>query len=157
MQKAIKELGARCLLSGIRSKQTEHRKHIDPFEEPTDDTNCYRLYPLLHWNTEDIDRYFREHNLPRHPLESQGYVSVGDAHSSRPKNSNDSTDRETRFNGRPQQECGLHTERESEEYYTSLMSMFRSSGSISTCSENAQCTTPAEGMCGGPERDISPF
>jgi phosphoadenosine phosphosulfate reductase len=44
--------------------------------------------------------------LPYHPLWEQGYVSIGDMHTTRPL-STDMTEEETRFFGL-KRECGLH-------------------------------------------------
>ena len=48
-----------------------------------------------------------KYDLPYHPYFDQGYVSVGDWHSSRPLGLNDENERDTRFHG-VKQECGLH-------------------------------------------------
>ncbi len=34
-------------------------------------------HPLADWTKEDLDAYFAEHDLPRHPLEAEGYLSIG--------------------------------------------------------------------------------
>jgi glutaredoxin len=47
--------------------------------------------------------------LPRHPLESAGFASVGDTHSSRAMKAGEKDERATRFGGKTQ-ECGLHTQ-----------------------------------------------
>jgi phosphoadenosine phosphosulfate reductase len=58
--------------------------------------------------------YLVAHDLPYHPLFDQGYVSVGDWHSSRPLTATDSHERDTRFQGL-KQECGLHLPQSPEE------------------------------------------
>ena len=50
--------------------------------------------------------YLKKHNLPYHPLWEQGYVSIGDMHTTRPLTA-DMTEEETRFFGL-KRECGLH-------------------------------------------------
>lgn len=67
----------------------------------------YKIHPLLRWTAEEIEMYFRVYDLPRHPLETEGYKSVGDAHSSRPAAVADEDERATRFRGLDE-ECGLH-------------------------------------------------
>merc|ERR1719498_2315546 len=69
-----------------------------------------KLLPLLQWSTQEIEAYIDDHNLPRHPLQKQGYVSVGDWHSSRPKSADDQDERAGRFHRVDSQECGLHTD-----------------------------------------------
>ena len=63
--------------------------------------------PIVDWSNKDIHYYLQEHQLPYHPLWEQGYVSVGDTHSTRPLEIGMSEE-DTRFNGMGR-ECGLHT------------------------------------------------
>ena len=104
MKKALNQLNAAAWISGVRANQTDFRaslKHV------TRSPGIWRIHPLLDWTTEDVSRYLRIHGLPPHPLEANGFTTVGDAHSSRPIAASDKSDRETRFCGR-KQECGLH-------------------------------------------------
>jgi phosphoadenosine phosphosulfate reductase len=119
MKRAQIELNAKCLLIGLRKQQTSYREQLQEIEFG-DSENCFKYYPLLHWTDEDIQQYFDLYDLPCHPLSLQGYTTVGDAHSSRPKTQNDVNDRLTRFGGTGQQECGLHTENGSFESLQSL-------------------------------------
>jgi phosphoadenosine phosphosulfate reductase len=61
---------------------------------------------LADWSNRDIHAYIKTYNLPLHPLHEQGYVSIGDHHTSRPPGPLDS-DEQTRFFGLVR-ECGLH-------------------------------------------------
>ena len=36
-----------------------------------------KLNPLADWNKAALDGYFATHDLPRHPLEAEGYLSIG--------------------------------------------------------------------------------
>ncbi|CAM9214785.1 unnamed protein product, partial [Ectocarpus fasciculatus] len=116
MKKAKKELEANCIMAGLRSHQTDHRAGLKYFEHDEAD-ECFKLHPLLMWTKEDIEEYFTAFDLPRHPLYHQGYTTVGDAHSSRPRAMTDKSDRDTRFGATGQQECGLHTEQLTLEEY----------------------------------------
>ena len=109
MNRALQELGAKALLSGVRSDQTDHRKTLNRIVYRDKHPQHYRIHPLLYWSQDDVDAYIAKHNLPYHPLKRKGYVSIGDHHSTTPKTKS-SSDRATRFNGK-QQECGLHTEK----------------------------------------------
>ena len=129
MKQAQQELQTKCLLIGLRKQQTRFRQQLNEIEYPEEgggggggggEGDCCKYYPLLHWTDEDIEQYFDLYQLPRHPLSAQGYTTVGDGHSSRPKNLNDFDDRLTRFGGTGQQECGLHTESGSFESLQSL-------------------------------------
>ncbi len=104
MQRALQELQATAWLTGLRSEQTDHRKNLD---KVTKQSNIYKIHPILAWNARDIYQYLTAHDLPYHPYFDQGYVSVGDWHSSRPLTANDTDARDTRFHG-VKQECGLH-------------------------------------------------
>lgn len=104
MQRALSDLAARAWLSGVRRDQTDHRRHLT---DRTDQWGVTKLHPLLHWSAADIEIYRCEHLLPRHPLEREGFRTVGDWHSSRPMDGRDTHERATRFRGL-KQECGLH-------------------------------------------------
>ncbi|WP_460593454.1 phosphoadenosine phosphosulfate reductase domain-containing protein, partial [Escherichia coli] len=47
-----------------------------PRVEATDDGR-YRVNPLVSWTREDIEAYRDQHALPPHPLEEQGFLSIG--------------------------------------------------------------------------------
>jgi len=64
---------------------------------------------MLDWNARMIEKYIKEHNLPRHPLEAQGYLSIGCEPCTRKMDLNMS-EREARWFGLKKVECGLHTE-----------------------------------------------
>jgi phosphoadenosine phosphosulfate reductase len=104
MQRALQELGATAWLAGLRRDQTQHRKNLqfltrqDPY---------YKVLPILTWNSRTIYEYLQAHDLPYHPMFDEGYVTVGDWHSSRPLTATDEHERDTRFHGL-KQECGLH-------------------------------------------------
>ncbi len=43
-----------------------------------------KVNPLAAWTDDDIDAYIASHDLPRHPLNAKGYVSIGCAPTTRP-------------------------------------------------------------------------
>ena len=91
-------------ISGVRKDQTKNRaamKHLEPGRE-----NCLRFHPLLSWSHEEVERYSAENNLPRHPLESQGYTSIG----CQPCTVK-TLARQGRWSGLRKTECGLHLNR----------------------------------------------
>ena len=104
MNRALQQLGVTAWLSGLRREQTEFRKKLSPL---TFDGARYKLLPVLDWTSKDVYEYLRAHDLPFHPLFDEGYVTVGDWHSSRPLNVGDAKERDTRFRGL-KQECGIH-------------------------------------------------
>ncbi|MEL7333141.1 MAG: phosphoadenylyl-sulfate reductase [Cyanobacteria bacterium J06560_2] len=111
IQRALEELDAKGWLTGLRSQQTDHRKTLDRITVQGD---RYKLLPILHWTSRDIYMYLKEHDLPYHPYFKEGYVSVGDWHSSRPVGAGDTDGRATRFKGL-KQECGIHIPQTPEE------------------------------------------
>jgi phosphoadenosine phosphosulfate reductase len=104
MQRALRELGAGAWLAGLRKGQTDYRKTLRFVESQS---GTYKVHPILNWTSKDIYQYLQANNLPYHPLFDQGYVTVGDWHSSRPLLATDGDERDTRFRGL-KQECGLH-------------------------------------------------
>ncbi|MCW6037380.1 phosphoadenylyl-sulfate reductase [Spirulina subsalsa FACHB-351] len=104
MQRALQELGATAWLAGLRRHQTEHRKQLDVVSQQGE---LYKVLPILTWHSRDVYEYLMKYDLPYHPLFDQGYVTVGDWHSSRPLTADDQDERDTRFHGL-KQECGLH-------------------------------------------------
>ena len=108
MQRAMVGLNAKCLLAGVRSKQTKHRTGLNMMEH-LKERGYFKVHPIIDWTAEDVAAYIKDHVLPYHPLKKKGYVSVGDAHSSRPKKKGEANGRNTRFKGK-RQECGMHTE-----------------------------------------------
>lgn len=102
MNRALRETGADVWLSGLRRSQSQTR--VDrPFVEQQKKT--VKAYPILDWADAQVDIYFHQNKLPRHPLADKGYVTMGDWHSTRPIEDGDME--ATRFNGE-KYECGLH-------------------------------------------------
>lgn len=103
MNRALQDLGADVWLSGVRRSQSSTRQER-PFAEQQKKT--LKVYPILDWADAQIAAYLHAHQLPPHPLAAQGYVTMGDWHSTRPAVDGLSAE-ETRFNGE-KYECGLH-------------------------------------------------
>ena len=100
----MKEFNTSAWLTGLRREQTNYRQQLQLINQQGEQ---YKILPILSWNSRNIYSYLQEHNLPLHPLFDQGYVTVGDWHSSRPLIANDLNERSTRFQDF-KQECGLH-------------------------------------------------
>ncbi|MDO8482801.1 MAG: phosphoadenylyl-sulfate reductase [bacterium] len=78
-QRALRELGAKAVLSGVRADQTENRSKLNTVE--LNPQGVYEIHPLLKWTRREIGGYFLIHELPYHPLVERGYGSIGDTHS----------------------------------------------------------------------------
>ena len=103
MQRALAELGAGTWIAGLRRSQSASRAGIDALEWRE---GRYKLHPLFDWTDRDVGRYLERHGLPYHPLWEQGYVSIGDWHTTRSL-AEAGTEEATRFFGL-KRECGLH-------------------------------------------------
>ena len=103
MNRAVKDLGATAWLSGLRRIQSSSREHRKVAEKQN---RTWKIYPILEWTDRDIYNYLTENNLPYHPLWDDGYVSVGDWHSTT-KLGEGMNAEDTRFGGL-KRECGLH-------------------------------------------------
>lgn len=102
MDRALREIGADVWLSGLRRAQSSTRKDR-PFVEQQKKT--LKAYPILDWPDIQVELYMSQNDLPRHPLASVGYLTMGDWHSTVPAEDGDAE--ATRFNG-AKYECGLH-------------------------------------------------
>jgi phosphoadenosine phosphosulfate reductase len=105
MQRALRELGVRTWIAGLRRAQSRTRADID-FIELRD--GRWKLHPIADWTDRDVGRYLQQHALPYHPLWDQGYVSIGDVHTTRPLSAGMDVE-DTRFFGL-KRECGLHVD-----------------------------------------------
>jgi phosphoadenosine phosphosulfate reductase len=103
MQRALAGLGVRTWIAGLRRGQSRSRAGTD-FLELKD--GRWKLHPLADWTDRDVGRYLARHGLPYHPLWQQGYLSIGDTHSTRPLQPG-MREEDTRFFGL-KRECGLH-------------------------------------------------
>ena len=103
MERALRELGAQTWIAGLRRDQSDSRR-ATPFVQMS--AGRWKVHPIADWTDRDVYRYLREHDLPYHPLWDQGYVSVGDVHSTRSLHEVDDVEA-TRFFGL-KRECGIH-------------------------------------------------
>lgn len=103
MRRALEELDVTGWIAGLRANQTEHRQALGRVAEQD---GRMKVHPILNWSKTEIENYFQEHQLPRHPLFAEGYRSIGDVHSTIPVGPDDD-DRAGRFLG-AKKECGLH-------------------------------------------------
>lgn len=110
MQRALRELGARAWLAGLRREQTKFRSSLKPLEQQD---GIFKVHPILNYTREDVRRYMLEHELPYHPLHVLGYRSIGDVHSTRAVRAGEN-ERDGRSLG-VHSECGIHLPRTPEE------------------------------------------
>src|SRR6185503_8623092 len=103
MQRALRELNATAWLAGLRRVQSASRENL-PIVVTQDGRT--KIHPIIDWTDREVHSYLTRRGLGYHPLWHQGYVSIGDTHSTRPLSS-ELTAEQTRFFGL-KRECGLH-------------------------------------------------
>jgi phosphoadenosine phosphosulfate reductase len=101
------ELGVATWFTGLRREQASSRAET-PFIDVA--AGRIKVQPIADWTKQDVHRYLEQYELPYHPLFEQGYVSIGDTHSTMPLELG-MTEEETRFGGLVR-ECGLHVKAE---------------------------------------------
>jgi phosphoadenosine phosphosulfate reductase len=106
MDRAIRELGAKAWIAGLRGKQNAFRSGLRPVELSG---GVYKVHPILGWDQERIHRYLRSHDLPYHPLYRRGYRSIGDVHSTFPTQAGEDARAGRRLGAHS--ECGIHLPR----------------------------------------------
>jgi phosphoadenosine phosphosulfate reductase len=91
-------------ITGRKAFQAKTREAMPRFEV---EDGRLKINPLADWTKDDLDRYFAEHELPRHPLEAEGYLSIGCVPcTSIVKPGEDP--RAGRWRGWDKVECGIH-------------------------------------------------
>jgi len=104
MQSAL--AGFDAWITGRRRAQSAGRASMPVFE--SDAAGRIKINPLASWSDEDVADYFVDHELPRHPLEAEGYLSIGCMPcTERVAAGGDA--RSGRWQGSTKQECGIHT------------------------------------------------
>ncbi|WP_225008431.1 MULTISPECIES: phosphoadenylyl-sulfate reductase [Novosphingobium] len=95
-------------LTGRKGFQSSTRAGLPRFEiDKSDAQGRLKINPLASWNKEQLDSYFAAHGLPRHPLEAQGYPSIGCAPCTT-KVAPGEDPRSGRWKGWDKTECGIH-------------------------------------------------
>lgn len=99
-------------IAGVRGEQTAFRNNLK--EEVAGKYETVKYHPMLHWTGKMIWEYRKAHDLPAHPMESLGYLSVGCSPCTR-RWDDDAAGRNGRWVGMKKDECGLHTDLEDRE------------------------------------------
>ena len=103
MQRALEELNAGTWFAGLRRSQSDSRGKLPVLQRVG---GQFKLYPIIDWSNKDLHYYLKEHGLSYHPLWDQGYVSIGDWHTTQSLQEG-MDEQDTRFFGL-KRECGLH-------------------------------------------------
>ncbi|KRG70081.1 phosphoadenylyl-sulfate reductase [Pseudoxanthomonas dokdonensis] len=105
MKRALQELQVGTWFTGLRRSQASSRANT-PILQQRD--GRLKVNPIADWTDRDVWQYLKAHELPYHPLWEQGYVSIGDIHTTA-RWEPGMSEEDTRFFGL-KRECGLHTE-----------------------------------------------
>jgi phosphoadenosine phosphosulfate reductase len=103
MRRALATLGINTWFAGLRRSQGESRAKLNPLEVRD---GRFKVHPIFDWSDRDVYLYLKANGLPYHPLWDQGYISIGDWHSTKSLSEVDSAE-ELRFAGL-KRECGIH-------------------------------------------------
>ena len=103
MNRALNELQATAWLAGLRRQQSASRENLSVLALAKDRV---KIHPIIDWTDKNVHDYLKANDLPYHPLWEQGYISIGDTHTTR-KMEDGMSEEETRFFGL-KRECGLH-------------------------------------------------
>lgn len=103
MNRALSELQAHTWFAGLRREQSDSRGALSVLAIQR---GVFKFLPIIDWDNRQVYQYLTDNNLSYHPLWEQGYLSVGDTHTTR-KWEPGMSEEETRFFGL-KRECGLH-------------------------------------------------
>tara|TARA_B100000945_G_scaffold314795_1_gene312928 strand:+ start:121 stop:864 length:744 start_codon:yes stop_codon:yes gene_type:complete len=103
MNRALDELQATSWLAGLRRQQSASRENLSVLALAK---GRVKIHPIIDWTDKNVHDYLKANELPYHPLWEQGYISIGDMHTTR-KLEDGMSEEETRFFGL-KRECGLH-------------------------------------------------
>jgi phosphoadenosine phosphosulfate reductase len=107
-RRAIREMGAECLVSGLRCTSGRRRAGLAEVEDRGD--GLLRLYPILLWHEFEVWKYAALNKVEVNPLYAEGYRSLGCAPCTRVTTAGEG-ERAGRWIGTSKcgGECGIHT------------------------------------------------
>jgi phosphoadenosine phosphosulfate reductase len=94
--------------TGRKAFQAATRANLPRFEVDTSDAQGrLKINPLIDWDAGQIEGYFIQHDLPRHPLIALGYPSIGCSPCTSQVAPGEDP-RSGRWKGWDKTECGIH-------------------------------------------------
>ena len=104
-QRALK--GFKAVLTGRKRFQTTQRSSMQRIEIDDEAAARLRVNPIADFTLDDLQAYLETHNLPKHPLVKDGYLSIGCMPcTDKVKEGNDY--RSGRWSEQEKEECGMH-------------------------------------------------
>jgi phosphoadenosine phosphosulfate reductase len=102
LQRALR--GFEAWITGRKAFQNDARSGLPVFEAAE---GRVKVNPLIGWSRAYLEAYFKRHDLPRHPLEAEGFLSIGCMPcTDRVAPGEDA--RAGRWRGLGKTECGIH-------------------------------------------------
>ena len=92
-------------ISGQKRFQAASRRSVPVID--SDDAGRVKVNPLAHWSRAEIDDAFAATGLPRHPLEAEGFLSIGCIPCTTRVAAGEDP-RAGRWRGLEKTECGIH-------------------------------------------------
>jgi len=106
LEKAMAQYDAS--FTGRKAFQAATRANLPRFEVDTSDAQGrLKINPLIDWDAGQIEGYFVQHDLPRHPLIAQSYPSIGCSPCTSQVAPGEDP-RSGRWKGWDKTECGIH-------------------------------------------------
>ena len=96
--------GFEAWITGRKAFQAATRAGLPLFES---DGLRIKVNPLRHWRPAWLAEHFARHDLPPHPLEAEGYRSIG-CYSCTARSAPEADPRSGRWTGLAKTECGIH-------------------------------------------------
>ena len=104
-ERALK--GFKAVLTGRKRFQTSQRGSMQRIEIDDEAAARLRINPLADFTPEDLQAYLETHNLPKHPLVKDGYLSIGCMPCTDKVKEGDDY-RSGRWSEQDKEECGMH-------------------------------------------------
>lgn len=104
-ERALK--GFKAVLTGRKRFQTSQRGSMQRIEIDDEAAARLRINPLADFTLEDLQAYLEAHNLPKHPLVKDGYLSIGCMPCTDKVKEGDDY-RSGRWSEQDKEECGMH-------------------------------------------------
>ncbi|MDU6418890.1 MAG: phosphoadenosine phosphosulfate reductase, partial [Corynebacterium sp.] len=95
MNRALETLRAQSWFAGLRREQSGSRANLPVLAVQR---GVFKVLPIIDWDNRQVYQYLQQHGLHYHPLWDEGYLSVGDTHTTR-KWEPGMAEEETRFFG----------------------------------------------------------
>ncbi|MBE8191391.1 MAG: phosphoadenylyl-sulfate reductase [Alphaproteobacteria bacterium] len=100
--------GFDAIITGRKRFQTNAREEMNVIEQDTENSGGhYRINPLANWSLDELRLYIEKHNLPRHPLVKDGFLSIG-CMPCTDRVQEGGNYRDGRWAGTDKDECGIH-------------------------------------------------